>query len=81
MSVGILTAVTAVFWDMTTCNFVTGTRILGSLSLLSLPVTSTCYPDDGRSLYLRNIGNEIQGITFKAAVVSIRKDDTEEVSI
>jgi hypothetical protein len=64
MNVGILTAVTTktiVLYDMTTCSFVTGTRIHGSLSLLSLPATSIFYPDDGCSLFLRNVGNEILG--------------------
>jgi len=42
---------------MTTCSFVTGT----SLSVLSLPVTSIFYPNDGCSLFLRNVGNEILG--------------------
>jgi hypothetical protein len=64
MSVGILTAVTTkaiVLQDMTPCSFVTGTRVLGSLSLLSFPATSIFYPDYGCSFFLRNFGNEILG--------------------
>jgi len=64
MSVGILTAVTTmaiVLQDMTPCSFVTGTRILESLSLLSFPGTSIFYPAYGCSFFLRNVDNEILG--------------------
>ena len=68
---------------MTPFSFVTGARILGSLSLLSLPATSIFYPDYGGSFFLRNVDNQILGYkeSFRAAVVSIRKDNTEEASI